>query len=85
MEETESVDLIVITSNRVALDENSDAVPATLEISALDGKFVGIRPRKAIASDYPSTVRFHDCGDLVIMPGLVDSHVHINEPYLPGM
>ena len=22
----------------------------------------------------------HDCGDLVIMPGLVDSHVHVNEP-----
>lgn len=26
----------------------------------------------------------HDCGDLVIMPGMVDSHVHVNEPGRTG-
>jgi len=28
----------------------------------------------------PSPVEFTDYGDLVIMPGVVDSHVHVNEP-----
>jgi allantoinase len=30
--------------------------------------------------DAPSSARLHDFGDLVLLPGLVDSHVHINEP-----
>ena len=72
--------LIVITSTRVVLDENENASPATLEISSLSGKFVTIYPRRATADEYPSTVQFIDCGDLVIMPGLVDCHVHIDEP-----
>jgi allantoinase len=71
---------IVITSSRVVLDDNRDAVPATIEISPLSGKFVAIHPRKATANEYPSTVQFIDYGELVIMPGLVDSHVHIDEP-----
>ena len=28
----------------------------------------------------PDQYQHQDCGDLIIMPGLVDSHVHINEP-----
>ena len=30
--------------------------------------------------DVPAGVALHDYGELVILPGLVDSHVHINEP-----
>jgi allantoinase len=30
--------------------------------------------------DTPSGAQVHDAGDLVVMPGLVDTHVHINEP-----
>jgi allantoinase len=75
--------LIVITSSRVVLDERSNASPATIEISPLSGKFVAIHARKATIDEYPPEVEFYDYGDLVIMPGLVDSHVHIDEPYLP--
>ena len=32
------------------------------------------------AADVPAGAALHDYGDLVILPGLVDSHVHINEP-----
>lgn len=78
--EAKQTDLIVVTSNRVVLDENQNAVPATLEISPLSGKFVAIYLRKATVDNYPSTVQFFDYGDLVVMPGLVDSHVHIDEP-----
>ena len=80
MHETQGADLLVLTSNRVVLDEYRNASPATIEISQSEGKFVGLHPRKALATDYPSTVQFYDYGDLVIMPGLVDAHVHINEP-----
>ena len=31
-------------------------------------------------SDLPHGADLHDYGELVLMPGLVDSHVHINEP-----
>jgi len=27
-----------------------------------------------------SGILFHDCGSLVLMPGIIDSHVHVNEP-----
>ena len=73
--------LVVVTSTRVVLDENQYATPATIEISPSSGKFVAIHRRKATIGDYPSTVQFVDYGDLVVMPGLVDSHVHIDEPY----
>jgi allantoinase len=30
--------------------------------------------------DFPSGKHFYDAGESVVMPGLVDTHVHINEP-----
>ena len=30
--------------------------------------------------DIPDGADLVDAGDLVVMPGLVDSHVHVNEP-----
>ena len=32
------------------------------------------------ASELPADIPIHDFGESVILPGLVDSHVHINEP-----
>lgn len=31
-------------------------------------------------SDVPPNSELHDFGDAILLPGLVDSHVHINEP-----
>jgi allantoinase len=76
-------DLVVLTSTRVILNEGNDPVPATLEISGSSGKFVAIKRGIATRDQYAPSVKFHDYGDLVIMPGLVDSHVHIDEPYFP--
>ena len=44
-----------------------------------DGKIsrVAVRPE-------PIDVPVHDFGDLIISPGIVDAHVHINEPERPG-
>jgi allantoinase len=73
--------LIVVTSSRVVLDEDQDAAPATIEISASTGKFISIHARHSTADEYPPAAQFLDYGNLVIMPGLVDAHVHIDEPY----
>lgn len=80
--EIPSPKLIVITSARVVLEVTQNATPATLEISPLSGKFLAILPRKTTAADYPPDTEFLDYGNLVVMPGLVDAHVHIDEPYV---
>lgn len=40
------------------------------------GTISGITDRDSIPAGY----KVEDCSELVVMPGLVDSHVHINEP-----
>jgi allantoinase len=41
-----------------------------------DGKIAGIVP----ADKVPADTEVHDFGDAAILPGLVDSHLHINDP-----
>lgn len=52
----------------------SELKEATLFIK--DGVITDIREGKLSATDVP----VEDLGNLVVMPGLIDSHVHINEP-----
>jgi allantoinase len=43
----------------------------------VDGeRIVGVLP----TSEVPANAQIHDFGEAAILPGLVDSHVHINEP-----
>jgi allantoinase len=63
---------LIVRSERVALPDGIRA--ATIQIR--DGQIVGIAPY----SDSPADVPRIDAGTLVILPGLVDSHVHINDP-----
>lgn len=49
--------------------------PATLTIR--DGRIASIAPYEATADASPPLI---DAGDLVVSPGVVDTHVHINEP-----
>jgi allantoinase len=44
------------------------------------GRIVGVRPRGALGSFDVSARDVHDFEDFAILPGLVDTHVHINEP-----
>lgn len=64
--------LRLLRSRRVVTSEG--VRPATLHI--LGGKIHRITD----PDDVPSDSTLLDCGDLVVMPGLVDTHVHINEP-----
>lgn len=56
-----------LASSRVVLPEGTR--PATIVVEGT-----------AIAAIEPYGPADHDYGDLVLMPGLVDSHVHVNEP-----
>jgi allantoinase len=59
-------------SNRVVTSQGTQ--PAALLVE--DGKIRAIcRP-----SELPADTIFHDCSNDAILPGLVDTHVHINQP-----
>ena len=45
-----------------------------------DGKIVQVMEGEAEQFELPEDVEVVDVGEDVLMPGLVDSHVHINEP-----
>lgn len=59
-------------SNRVLV--NNELIPATIIVNG--SKIEDIILGKVTNLDYP----IDDVGNSVIMPGLIDSHVHINEP-----
>src|SRR5262249_49340714 len=63
---------LIIRSSRVVLPDR--IVPASIEIQ--DGLTVRIDEGDGPAP--PGSA--HDFGDLVISPGIVDTHVHVNEP-----
>ncbi|CCG81818.1 putative Allantoinase Dal1 [Taphrina deformans PYCC 5710] len=65
--------MITLSSNRVLFSTNVEPSPGTLQIDSRTGLVAAIYDYKLDSVD-------HDYGDLVIMPGLVDSHVHLNEP-----
>lgn len=63
---------LVLRSQRVVTPEG--VRPATVHI--LRGRIQNV----STPDDLPSGWTLVDCRDLVVMPGLVDTHVHINEP-----
>jgi len=62
----------IIRSDRVVLPDGMR--PATLRVD--DGRITSIGPAGTTAT----ADREIDAGSAIVMPGLVDSHVHINEP-----
>lgn len=64
--------MFALQSTRVVTPEGTR--PAAILIE--DGRISAVLPHGAI----PASVRVEDVGSLVVMPGIVDSHVHINEP-----
>ncbi|XP_059923239.1 allantoinase, mitochondrial isoform X2 [Gadus macrocephalus] len=64
-----------VKSRRVLLGDVIQ--PAVIYVR--DGKIQSVRPGSALSEDEDSC-EVWDVGDRVVMPGLVDSHVHVNEP-----
>ena len=63
---------LIVRSERVVLSDGLRA--AAVQIA--DGRIVGIAPHR----ERFTGVRELDVGPLVLLPGLVDTHVHINDP-----
>lgn len=63
---------LIVRSRRVVLAGGER--PAAIHIAS------GVIQAIASFEDVPSGVPLHEAGESVVMPGLVDTHVHINEP-----
>src|ERR1044072_7274738 len=75
-----SNNLLIISSSRIILPDSSEPVPGTIEIDKNLGKIIKILPYKSSINDYNVHQQFLDVGKNVVMPGIIDAHVHLNEP-----
>ncbi|MFE4858650.1 allantoinase AllB [Streptomyces sp. NPDC056670] len=64
---------LVLRSTRVITPEGTR--PATVAVA--DGKIADVLPYEA---EVPAGARLEDFGDDVLLPGIVDTHVHVNDP-----
>ncbi|MFJ9058613.1 allantoinase AllB [Streptomyces sp. NPDC102409] len=64
---------LVLRSTRVITPEGTR--PASIAVSG--GTIAAVLPHDA---EVPAGVRVEDFGDDVLLPGLVDTHVHVNDP-----
>ncbi|ORY68288.1 allantoinase-like protein [Pseudomassariella vexata] len=75
--------LTVLVSTRAVVthpDDRLDLTPATISISPATGKIVSIVPAVLPKTSFSPSVTYIDHGSKLLMPGLVDAHVHLNEP-----
>ncbi|MFJ1748249.1 allantoinase AllB [Streptomyces sp. NPDC088116] len=64
---------LVLRSTRVITPEGTRAA----SVAVADGKIAAVLPYGA---EPPPGARLEDVGDDVVLPGLVDTHVHVNDP-----
>jgi allantoinase len=69
---TSATDDLVVRGKRVVTPEGERA--AAIHVRG------GVVTALTEFNDVPGGVAIHEAGDLVVMPGIVDTHVHINEP-----
>src|SRR5262249_4011676 len=65
-----------LRSRRVVLP--SGVRPADVHVA--DGRILAVTSLPTPSGPLPPTSDLRDLGDLVLMPGIVDTHVHVNEP-----
>uniref|UniRef100_A0A182MPY1 allantoinase n=1 Tax=Anopheles culicifacies TaxID=139723 RepID=A0A182MPY1_9DIPT len=77
----------VYTSKRIFLNSASlpaEVFPGGIVVSAIDGKVTRVLSSWAAVDRYlkdnEGDFKHFDFGNLLLMPGLIDTHVHINEP-----
>ncbi|KAI5458645.1 hypothetical protein BGZ63DRAFT_50335 [Mariannaea sp. PMI_226] len=75
--------LVVLVSTRAVITLPDDTLlltPATIIVSPATGKIVSVVPEILPATNFPSASTYIDHSPKLLLPGLVDAHVHLNEP-----
>ncbi|KAL7619737.1 Allantoinase [Parahypoxylon ruwenzoriense] len=75
--------LTVLVSTRAVLTLPDDSLllsPATISISPATGKIITIVPAVLPKTSFPLSTTYVNYGSKLLIPGLVDAHVHLNEP-----
>jgi allantoinase len=67
---------LVLRSRRVVTPQGER--PAA--VCVRDGRIAAIVDHDALIGGSGAEGTAHDLGDLALLPGLVDTHVHVNEP-----
>ena len=74
---------LVLASTRAVLTQPDNRLilsPATISIDPETGKIVSISQVLLPASSFPEGTTYIDHSPKILLPGLVDAHVHLNEP-----
>lgn len=75
--------LTVLVSTRAVLTLPDDSLvlsPATIALSSSTGKILSVVPAVLPPSSFPTSAAYIDYSPKLLLPGLVDAHVHLNEP-----
>ncbi|KAK0611476.1 allantoinase-like protein [Immersiella caudata] len=75
--------MVVLASSRTVVtlpDDSLVLTPATICISPATGTILSIIPSLLPRSAFAPSVAYKDHSPRVLIPGLVDAHVHLNEP-----
>ncbi|PSK46520.1 hypothetical protein B9Z65_5488 [Elsinoe australis] len=69
---------VILASSRAVID--SKVGPATLIINPASGKIQEVHNSVLPKSQFSESAEYHDYSPHILLPGLVDAHVHLNEP-----
>lgn len=78
METVSPQNIAVVASSRAVISGRLTA--ATIVVSRTTGKITAVFDSVIPASDFPAGTPYKDYSPHVLLPGLVDAHVHLNEP-----